>query len=234
MAAQTLGSTTTTYTAPRVNLLPPEIAEKARLRRAQVAMAGTGVLAVAVVGVLYTQQTAKVSSAEQAKAEAVAASTALRGDLAELQSVRDTFQEVDQAKGMLAAAMADEVLWSGYLHDMTLTIPENVWLTNYSVRMNGPRAAGTTGGEASAGPNGGGILDPGLGTITITGFAFEHRDVASWLDSQAKQKGYSNAYFTESVEVKRGNRVVVKFISTVNVTPKALSNRYTNPKGLAR
>lgn len=230
MAAQTFGSTSTqAAVAPRVNLLPPEIAEQAKVRRAQLAMVGTGLAAVAVVGVMYMNASAKVSEAEQRKADATAMQAKLKSDVAKLQVVRDTYDQVDAAKQTLATAMGYEILWSSYLNDLTLTIPENVWLTNYSVKMNEAKKAGT-GGSSADGP----VLDPGLGTVTVTGVAFTHDDVAAWLESLAKQKGYSHPYFTESTEFKIGDRVVVKFTSTTYITEKALSNRYTTKKGLAR
>ncbi|MDQ1712508.1 MAG: type pilus assembly protein PilN [Frankiaceae bacterium] len=207
---------------PRVNLLPPEIAEKAGQRRAKVAMAATGLAAVAVVGVLYAHQSSQVSSAEQAKTRAAARSVQLRTQLNSLQSVQDLQTRVDAAQVTLASAMSSEVLWSNYLHDMTLTIPGNVWLTNFNATVTG----------ATAAPAGGTILDPGIGTVTITGSALGHDDVAVWLESLAKQKGYANPYFTSSVERLIGTRTVVDYASTVNLTPAALSGRYS--KGLAR
>ena len=225
MAAQILGSSTTTGTWPRVNLLPPEIAEKAALRKAQVAMVGVGLAAVAAVGVLTMNASAKVSEAEEAKADAVATGAKLQSDVRALQNVKDVYAQVDAARATLAGAMATEVLWSSYLHDMTLTIPENVWLTTYTVALQG---AGATGGAAP----GTAVLDPGLGTITIVGTAFSHNDVASWLESLAKQKGYANPYFTQSSEARIGSREVVNFTSTVTVTPASLANRYA--KGITR
>lgn len=222
MAATTFGTSTTTAAMPRVNLLPPEIAEKAGLRKAQVAMAATGLAAVAVVGVLYVNQTAQVSRAQAAKTRATEQSAKLRTELNGLQGVRDLQNQVDVASATLTSAMASEVLWSRYLHDMTLTIPENVWLNSFTAVVNGPTAA----------PAGSAVLDPGLGTVTINGSALTHDDVAAWLESLAKQKGYANPYFTNSVEKLIGDRVVVDYASTVNLTPAALSGRYS--KGLAR
>jgi Tfp pilus assembly protein PilN len=225
VATQTLRGTTTTA-APRVNLLPPEIGERARLRKAQLAMVGTGLAAVAVLGVLYTQQSAKVSDANQQKVAAEAAHARLTNELAGLRSVSDTYAQVDQAKQTLATTMHYEVLWSSYLHDLTLTIPENVWLTNINAKLevNKPATSGT------AGP----VLDPGLGTVTFTGTAFNHDDVAAWLESVSKEKGYTNIYFSQSVDDVIGTVPVVKFTSTVTLNDKALSNRYTVAKGLER
>jgi Tfp pilus assembly protein PilN len=225
-----LGGTTTAVAMPRVNLLPPEIAEKARLRKAQLAMAGVGLAAAAVVGVMYTNASAKVSSANEQKAEAATASVKLNGELRDLQSVRDTYARVDAAKQTLAMAMGYEVLWSGYLHDMTLRIPDNVWLTSYAVSLNTTtqQAAGVKPGAATTAP----VLDPGLGTVTMSGVALTHYDVASWLESLSKETGYSNPYFSQAVENFIGDRKVVTFTSTVNITKDALANRYS--KGIAR
>jgi Tfp pilus assembly protein PilN len=226
VAAQTLGSTSTTgYAVPRVNLLPPEIAEKSKVRKAQLAMVGTGLAAVAVVGVLYTQQAANVSSAQRSKDEAVADNARLRTELTKLQNVQKIHADVDTARATLATAMHDQILWSRYLHDVTLTIPETVWLTNFSVTMNETQPGGAPGGNQA-------VLDPGLGTVTIEGVAFTHNDVAAWLESLSHEKGYTNPYFTKADDDHIGSQEVVKFSSTVNISAKALANKYK--EGTAR
>jgi Tfp pilus assembly protein PilN len=220
-----LGSSTTTRTMPRVNLLPPEIAEQATLRKAQLAMVGVGLAAVAVVGVMYVNASAKVSSATETKAVAAAENDTLTRDYNALQNVRDVYAQVDAARLTLASAMQNEVLWSSYLHDMTLAIPDNVWVTSYAANLAQPGAPGTAGSA-------GAVLDPGLGTVNISGVAFSHEDIAKWLESLSKQKGYANPYFTQAVEFEIAGRTVYKFTSSVNLTPAALSGRYT--KGLPR
>jgi Tfp pilus assembly protein PilN len=227
VAAQTFGSTSTTTAAPpRVNLLPPEIAERAKVRKAQLAMVGTGLAAVAVVGVMYTQASAKVSDATEQKEQAVAANVELRSDLAKLATVKATYAKVDAANKTLATAMKYEVEWSSFLHGLTLTIPENVWLDSMEVRMN---VVKTTSGDGAP------VLDQQLGTVTFKGKAFSHDDVASWLESLDSQKGYSDPYFTLS-KLSGPDETLLRdryeFDSTAYVNPKALSNRYE--KGLPR
>ncbi len=219
--------TTTSTGVVRVNLLPPEIAEKAKLRKAQGAMVATGLAAVAVIGLMYTQQTAKVAAAEEAKTEALTAHSKLRAEQAKLQNVRETYAQVDAAKATLASAMQYDIRWSGYLHDLTLRIPDNVWLTNLTATVTA--AGGQTTGQPAAQ---GGALDQGVGTVTFAGVAFAHNDVASWLESLAKQKGYANPYFTQSREDKIGERTVVRYESKVTLNDAALSKRHT--KGLGR
>lgn len=223
MAAQTFGSTsTTTALAPRVNLLPPEIAERAKLRRSQVAMLCTGLAAVAVVGVMYMNASASVTSANEAKVEAEARNARLTTELRKLDNVKSTYAQVDAANKTLALAMHDEIRWSTYLHDLTLKIPENVWLESMDLKMTPSKQTG--GGNES-------VLDPGIGTVTFKGSAFSHDDVAAWLQSLATQKGYTDPYFTKSEDRMKG-RVVVDFESTVYLSEKALSKRYA--KGLDR
>lgn len=221
------GTASTTATVVRVNLLPPEIAEKARLRRSQVGMVLTGLAAVAVVGVLYVQQSAQVASAEQAKADAVKAQVALRDDLRGLQHVRDVYAKVDAANATVAAEMKYEVRWSTYLHDLTMRIPEKVWLTKMSASVSAAGAEGATPAAAT-----GAVLPSGLGTVQYEGKAMAWLDVASWLESLAKQKGYADPYFTDSNKVKVGGKKVIEFKSRVTLSESALSNRYK--KGMPR
>ncbi len=67
--------------------------------------------------------------------------------------------------------------------------------------------------------------------MTFTGVGFAHDDVAVWLESLAKQKGYANPYFANSTEALIGTRKVVNFTSTTTLTSAALSGRYTAPAG---
>ena len=229
MAAQTYGSTgTQTVVAPRVNLLPPEIAEGAKLRRAQLAMVGTGLAAVAVVGVMYVNATAKVSDAESSKTQALAANSSLKTELTKLGTVKETYAQVDAASKTLELAMHYEVRWSTYLYDLTLTIPENVWLNKIEVSLNDAK----TSAQASSSDANAPVINPGLGTVKVTGSAFSHDDVAAWLESLAKQKGYSDPYFTKSEDRLEPDIIIVDFDSTAYLTEKALANRYA--KGLGK
>ena len=224
MTAQTFGmQQTQTAHAPRVNLLPPEIAEKAKLRKAQVAMMVTGLAAVAVVGVMYVNAKHGVSTANEAKTEATAKNARLTTELRKLDNVKQTYLEVDAANKTLALAMHDEIRWSGYLHDLTLTIPENVWLDAMDVKMTQAKQAG----GGSTGP----VLDPGIGSVVFKGSTFSHDDVAAWLQSLAGQKGYTDPYFSKSQDRMKAKEIV-DFESTVYINEKSLSKRYA--KGLER
>jgi Tfp pilus assembly protein PilN len=208
---------------PRVNLLPPEIREAARFRRFQLAMVAAGLGAVAIVGALTYSAHNSVSHAKSDLASAQAQHTNLQAQLAGLQSVRDVYAQVAAKKAMLAQAMSPEIRWSYYMTDLSLKIPQNVWLTNVAATEQAPAAGAATAAQPA--------VPAGIGSVTFSGVAFAHDDVATWLDALAKERGFTNAYFTNSTKASIGPKSIVNFSSSVTLTQAALSGRYTAVEG---
>ena len=103
--------------------------------------------------------------------------------------------------------MGQEIRWSFLLNDLSLKVPDRVWLTSMTVT--------TTEASAAAAPTDGQYLSTGIGSVDFVGRAYSHRDVAAWLNSLAKQKGYTQPYFSDSTEeAVGGNDDAVKFTST--------------------
>ena len=207
---------------PRVNLLPPEIAERRRFRRVQAGMAGAVLAAAGVVGALTVLASGQVTDAQAELDSATAQQAVLQGKVNKLNGVRDVYVRVGAAEGLLTQAMGREVLWSHYLNDLSLTIPGNVWVTDLAFVANPGTSAPATGPMAV--PN-------AIGTVTVSGVAFEYDDVATWLETLGKQKGYVNPYFSTATEAKIGDRRVINFASSATITDAAMSKRYTTPAG---
>lgn len=205
-------------TLPRVNLLPPEIAERRRFRRIQYGL-GAGVLATAgVVALLFVSASASVDSANDELTSANAENARLQAETATYADVAGIYAQAAAAEAMLTEAMGQEVRYSRFLSDLSLSIPENVWLKNLTFAQGDtPPAVGST--------------EPGIGTVTVAGVGFSHDDVAVWLESLAGQEGYTNPYFSSATESLIGPRTVVDFSSTATLTPAALSGQYTKPAG---
>lgn len=203
---------------PKVNLLPPEIAEAARFRKVQAGLAGGVLAAVGVVAFLYVGATANLGEATTELETAQATGAQLQAETAKYSDVTAVYAQAAAAQAMLTQAMGEEVRYSQFLNDLSLTVPENVWVKNLTFAQAAvPPALGST--------------EPGIGTATFTGVGFKHDDVAVWLESLAKQQGYTNPYFSNSTEALIGTRKTVNFTSTVTLTPDALSKRYTAPAG---
>ena len=208
---------------PRVNLLPPEIAEKAAFRRVQIGLGSAVLAAIGVVGVLYMSAASSVDSAQGQLDSASSTHSQLQTETSKYAAVTGVYAQAAAAQAMLTQAMGDEVRYSQLLNDLSLSVPAKVWVKNIAFiqTVAGAPAAAAAGPAAPA----------GIGTFTATGVGFSHDDVAVWLESIAGQKTYTNPYFSNSTEALLGTRKVVNFTSTASITSTALSNIYTKPAG---
>lgn len=236
-ALLTRPSTTTNVLIPRVNLLPQEIADAENFRKLKYKLGGAVAIAVGVVGLLFVGATGQVSSAQEGLDVATANTVALQQQVTALAEVPKVYGQVAAAENQLTTAMGDEVRWSFYMTDLSLTIPNDVGLTSMSikqVRTAAAPAAGTIAGPGAATAGAQSVLGkPGIATVTFEGQAATQDDVAAFLDSLAKQKSYVDPYFTNasvSDDTDSGQKVVT-FSATTTVTDKAKSGRYTNQAG---
>lgn len=222
MSAATLTQTATAGALPRVNLLPPEIAEARRLRQAELGAVGIVVAALLAVGGLYYQAHGEVTRANATLTATQAAGAGLRAQIAHYDFVTRTRAQVQQAQSALDAAMAGQVLWSRYLDDLSLDIPDNVWLTSMTLTEQ-------PGGAVTAAPNP--FTPGGVATVDFTGVAFTADDVATWLDSLAKIPGFADPAFSSYTTGVIAGHQTVTFTSSVVVTSAALSQRFTSNAG---
>lgn len=218
---------------PRVNLLPPEVAQAARFRRVQALLALVVVMALVGVGLAYLVASGQVAAAQDDLDAAQAENTQLKAEAAEYAEVPRVKAQLAQGEANLSAAMAPEVRWSFYLNDLSLTIPSSVRLTTMTVTqpvpLPGAEVATTTEDSTVVSPLG----TPGIATIVFEGNAASYNAVAAWLQTLARQNGYTDPTVTQiensTEENMAGN--VYSFSSSVTVTEDALSGRYTSTAG---
>ena len=203
---------------PRVNLLPPEIIERRRFRRVQCGLGATVLATVGAMVLLYAGAVGSVSSAEDELREVTAAGQALEAEKAQYADATAVYARADAAQALLTQAMGQEVRYSTRLSALALSVPDRVWLKNVSFNQT-PAAPAV--GDTTA----------GIGTVSFTGVGLTHDDVATWLDTLAAEKGYAKPYLTSSTDSLVGGRVTADFVSTVVLTPDALSRRYAVPAG---
>jgi Tfp pilus assembly protein PilN len=203
-------------TLPRVNLLPPEIAEGRKLRQIQMGLGMAVLGAIGVVGLLYVSASHSVSTAQTRLDASKQTGTQLTAETAKYRDITAIYDRANAAQAMLGQAMGDEIRFSQLLNDMSLSVPDNVWITSLTYSSGAQAATAQVGSTAVM-----------VGSLSVSGVAFSHDDVAVWLESLAGQKtNYANPYFSNSTEAKIGSRPVVNFASTAGVTDKALSHRY--------
>lgn len=224
-----------TQRLPRVNLLPPEIAENARLRKVQMGLGAGVVAAVGVVGLLFVSASHSEAEAQNRLDAANQQTQQLNRQMTAYANVTKTYAAAAAAQVQLTSAMGQEVRYSQILHDLSLSVPSTVWLKSLTYTQSSPAASSTSttpAGSTTTAAAGGRVTSPALlGTMQVTGIGFSHNDLALWLESLATQKSYSDAYFSSSSEALLGTRKIVNFTSTANLTSAALSGRYTKPTG---
>jgi Tfp pilus assembly protein PilN len=232
----------------RVNLLPKEIEHGRRLRRTQVALAGGLILVVAAAAGVYALQVKDRQDATQDLAVVKAEGTKLLAEQEKYADVPRTIAAIDAAEGARQTALANDVEWYRTMTNLSLTTPGNVWFTNLTLTAGAgqgesaaPAAGGGASGSTTSGSTAGGTTAgagsttgpaaAGVGTVSIEGYAKDHPDVATWLDTLAKQPGMTGTYFTTSEDQAINDAVVVKYQSTAVLTEKALSHRYDRKQG---
>ena len=216
-----------TQALPRVNLLPPEIAEHRKLQQLKVILGGTVLASVGVVLALYLAAVGQVHGAQNDLDAAKAKHQQLNVEASRYATVPAAQTALASAQTQLSQAMGQEVRWSFLLNDLSLRVPNNVWLTKLTIAENvDGSTAPTTSGNASTG-----LFTPGLGQVSIDGKAMTQTDVAAWLDSLAKEKGLNQVFFTKSDQGLVGTTKDYEFSSQATITQDALSKRYTTKAG---
>jgi Tfp pilus assembly protein PilN len=220
---------------PRVNLMPEVVAAEARAHRAKVVAVGAAVASLAVVGGLYVVAAATVSSAQDRLDSAQAQAASLATEEAKYADVPKVQAEVASASTQQYQALGGEVRWSFLLNDLALTIPSGTSLTSFAGTITGvPPSASvasppTSPSSAPSGTVVSVLGHPGIGTITYQGEALGYPQVASFLDSQAKQKTLLDPFVTSAATQNDATKKGLTFSSTATITAAALSHRY-DPK----
>jgi Tfp pilus assembly protein PilN len=223
---------------PCINLLPPEIAERKAFRKMQLRLGSIVVVAAGLVGLVYVQVAGGVGPAQDRVDAAQSQSSVLQHQIAGLSNVTKTRAQFEASQAALAKVLGTDVRWSRYLNDLSISMPANVWVENLAVSQTATpttrsststgTATGTTTPSTGSSSN---TVASGLGTLTIQGKALSFNDVAVWLDTLAKEKGYTNVWLGQGAKQVVGSQTVVNFTSTVTFTPAILSQRYTKQAG---
>ncbi len=214
------------YTVPRVNLLPPEIAQERQLRRTQAILGLVVVGVLGAVGAGYLLASAGADSAADGLATEQKRTVTLNAEASKYAEVPRTLAQVESAQNARSTAMASDVLWSPYLDDLALTYPKDVWITDLTATVGAPAGAAAASG-LPADP----LTRSGIGTITVLGTGKVHSDVSAWLDVLAGTEGFADPSLSQSERNQIDGTVIVDFTTQAVVTSDALSNRYEREAG---
>ena len=173
-----------------VNLLPPELRHRQRTRQLTLAIvAGVAVVLLLLVGV-FLLESARVGRINDALDAQNARNGQLQARINVLQRFDQLKQQVDQRQVLVQGLEATDVLWSGVLHDLSMVIPNQVYLTQMSGTVNVAAGSSTT----QASPQG------LIGTLQFQGISLTHPDVALWLTRLSEVDGWVNPWVSQSTK----------------------------------
>ena len=200
----------------RMNLLPPEVRQRQRTRRQTAAVIAAGVVVLAGVGALYFLQQLRLVGVNNDLEEQRDTNAGIQAQINDLRRFDELQREVEASRNMLTTLLANEILWSGVLRDVSLVIPSDVWLSGLTGDTNesGATAAPTTPGAAGTGL---------VGQITFNGFSLDHRAVALWLARLDDVRGFANPWLSNAQKTDVGNNKVVQFTSSVDLSQQAVA-----------
>lgn len=119
----------------RVNLLPPEIAQRTRQRRLLGVVGGLLVLYVVLLAALYVVKLDRVNRARDARDTAQAELQTLQTRLVALSPFRVLEQELEQRNAVLAQAMVREVSTARLLNELALVFPASSSLRTLTLSL---------------------------------------------------------------------------------------------------
>lgn len=203
----------------RINLLPPEIAQRRRVRRQRSGLVVLGLAVVGLLVVVWVLRQAQLNREEDRLADAQARVQSLEVKRNALKEFADLEQSVITKEKTLATVMDKDIHWSRILTELSMVIPEESWLLSFN-GLAAPPATGPAPAPGTPQPA------ASLGTLNFSGVTFEFPDVAKWIIRLQGMKSLQNVWVPSAARGEIGTREIVNFTSTADLSTSAASGRY--------
>ncbi|HEX6331929.1 MAG TPA: PilN domain-containing protein [Actinomycetota bacterium] len=180
----------------QVNLLPPELRERQRVRRTTSLVVLGGIVVIALVGVFYFLQTQRLSAVEGDLAAQEDRNAQLQAQIADLEQFADLQAQLAERQQLLATLFVNEVSWSAALLDISRVIPDSSYLTSLTGQITPPTLAapGTT--ETTL-----------IGNMSFQGVARETETISTWLTRLEQIQGWVNPWVSSAQEDAAFSRI---------------------------
>jgi Tfp pilus assembly protein PilN len=195
-----------------VNLLPKDDGQRGRKQNLP-ALISTGliVLVTGLVGVLYfsAKSTSSTKGLELEDAKAELALLPTPSELASQTAGQRKLASERQARiAALAAALGHRVAWDRVLREVSLVLPDDVWLTQLAAFSPKPPT-----GEAAAATAPGAVPQG----FTMAGYTYSHDAVARLITRLSVVPDLQNVWLERSLRTKLVGRYVITFTIRADV-----------------
>lgn len=232
-------------TTVRVNLLPPEIAQRARQRRLAQVVGALLVVYVGLLGALHAVKLGQVAEARRERDAAQAEAQRLQGQVAALGEFRVLEQTLAERNQLVTTAMAEEVAVARMLNELALQVPATSSLRTLTINLEPPQdpaaaapapapAPATEGAQPSPAPIAPAPIpaaaeEPGtIGELTFEGYSIDRvaPGVETLLITIAGVPSFINTLATASQLEEIGEEQVTAFAGIVEIDDRAYTHRY--------
>jgi len=197
----------------QVNLLPPEIRQRAQTRKVTAMVAGAGVVVLVLIVFFYLLQAGNLTRVNDDIRTQQGINADIQTNITKLQPFADLKTKADNDQKVLASVYAGEVSFSGVLMDLSRVIPSDEFLTNFAATVNAP--------GSSTAPQGGVAL---IGSLTFAGNTKGTATLATWLTRLDSVRGWVNSWVQSFVEQTPASGVYT-FTGGTDLSSDAMTQR---------
>lgn len=192
----------------RIDLIPPELVEKQKARSIIVLMSiGFGLIfgvMIFLYAVIYIQKVVASNRVDLIRKEKQKVEVAT----AKLKPYEERKKTFDERQEIVKTIMEDQVSWSSILNNISMIIPNDVWLYDFKADL-GPIL---TAKEQKA------VAPTASPPIQINGYALDHSAVARWLVHLSEVNQFRTVWLNSSAEKEVEENKVIDFQTSVYLT----------------
>ena len=206
----------------QVNLLPPELRQRQKIRRTTSLVILAGVALLALIGVFYFLQAQELAGVQDDLAAQSDRNAQLQTQIGDLQEFATLQAELAAKQQLVSTLFLNEVSWSSALLDISRVIPDASYLTSMTGTITSTALAAP--GEVPTTPSGGTPDTTLIGNMTFAGVADETETIASWLTRLEQVQGWVNAWVSSATENASFSRIYT-FANGIDLTQEATTER---------
>jgi Tfp pilus assembly protein PilN len=209
----------------QVNLLPPEIRQRQRVRQQTILVGIIGGAVVLLIVAFYFLQAYNVSQTQNDLAAQDQQNAQLQTQVQALSEFGDLQQALQDKRQLEGKVFEGEVAWSGVLMDVSRVIPAEAAIDSLSAQETATSTPGAAAGVPAPSTAVGGAA-PGelIGTMTLSGAGAGVNALPAFLSQMEQVRGWANPYASDMSETsaRSGNYT---FSVTVDLTKDVLTAR---------
>jgi type IV pilus assembly protein PilN len=120
-----------------INLLPAEIVEKRRRERQMIYIVASGILVLAILAIFFAVNLARISSAKATLTKLKQENQRYSQAINKVKDYEQKKKMVESKEKLILSLDEAKIHWARFLNDISLVIPDDVWLTSLEANPQG-------------------------------------------------------------------------------------------------